>query len=430
MRRVMAALMAATALAGCIPQVDPPYRSDVPPPARTPPADRGGGDDDRAPNRRWETPSTDQGEAPPRDDVPGKDASRDDGDAGPDEQAPAVPPRRYPPPRAPRPAPARAPERSAPLPAGHTAVDRDAPGLSPTRPTWEARPVTPNAVTVESSSYVVRDGDTLAAIAARTGAGEGAIAQANDLSPPFVVQVGQRLAIPGGRYHTVGRGESGIAIARAYGVEWSRIVAANALAEPYVMRVGQRILIPGTPAGGNTLAERAAAFTLDVDDILTGGEPAVAGNQPPAKPAATPRRVLPPTAVVAAPARLRGGFVWPVDGRVIKRFGPGASGERNDGIAIAVPASTPIHATADGVVAYAGTGIAALGGIVIIKHGDRWTSVYGHASKLLVRRGQAVRQGQTVALSGDTGFADRPEVHFELRRGRTPVDPQTQLPDR
>ena len=69
-----------------------------------------------------------------------------------------------------------------------------------------------------------------------------------------------------------------------------------------------------------------------------------------------------------------------------------------------------------------------LRGLVIVKHGDGWTSVYGHASKLMVQRGQSVKRGQTLALSGQTGFADRPELHFELRRGRTPVDPLSQLP--
>ena len=241
---------------------------------------------------------------------------------------------------------------------------------------------------------------------------------------------GQRLTIPAGRYHTVRPGEAGIAIARAYGVAWSRIIAANDLAEPFVLRVGQRILIPATPGGSSRMAERAAAFSLDVDDILTGGEPAPTRDQAPARPVATPTRILPPTAIVAAPARLRSGFAWPVEGRIARRFGPGGTGQRNDGIKIAVPPGTPIHAAADGVVAYVGDGIAALGGLVIIRHGDGWTSVYGHASKLLVQRGQSVRQGQTVALSGDTGFADRPQVHFELRKGRTPVDPTTQLPRR
>ena len=297
------------------------------------------------------------------------------------------------------------------------------------KPAWEARPVEPDARMVAEGSYMVRPGDTLRAVGDRTGAGSDAIARANEMPPPFTIRAGQRLAIPGGRYHLVRPAQSGIAIARAYGVEWSRIVAANALAEPYILRVGQRILIPGDSQNGPTRAERAAAFTLDIDDIITGGEPASAPSQQPARPVASARRVLPASAVVVAPARLTGGaFIWPVDGRVVQRFGPGASGERNDGIQIAVPLASPIHAVADGVVAYVGDGIAALGGLVIVKHGGGWTSVYGHAAKLLVQRGQSVKRGQTIALSGDTGYADRPELHFELRKGRTPVDPQTQLP--
>ena len=305
------------------------------------------------------------------------------------------------------------------------------------RPAWEARPVTPDARLVSDSSYVVVSGDTLRGIADRTGASLDAIARANNVDKPYVIRIGERLTIPGGRYHLVRPGQSGIAIARAYGIEWSRIVAANDLAEPYILRAGQRIVIPGSVAAASgagptappSTAERAAAFNLDIDDILTGGEPAVAPDQVAAKPTTDAKRVLPPTAVVAAPTKLTGGaFMWPVDGRVVKRFGPGKSGERNDGIKIASRVGSPIHATADGVVAYVGDGIAALGGLVIVKHGSGWTSVYGHASKLLVQRGQKVKRGQTIALSGDTGFADQPELHFELRKGRTPVDPLGELP--
>ena len=297
------------------------------------------------------------------------------------------------------------------------------------RAAWDARPVTADAMMVEPTTYAVQPGDTIGRIADRTGAGVDAIARANAIEAPYPVRIGQRLTIPGGRYHLVRPGQTGIAIARAYGVAWSRIVAANDLQEPYTLRVGQRVLIPGAVSGQPaTLADRAAAFRLDIDDILTGGEPALASNQAPARPAPTARRVLPATAAIIAPTRLTGGFLWPVDGRVVKRFGPGASGERNDGIEISVAVATPIRATADGVVAYVGDGIAALGGLVIVKHGDGWTSVYGHASKLLVQRGQSVKRGQTIALSGDTGFADRPETHFELRKGRMPVDPLAQLP--
>lgn len=341
------------------------------------------------------------------------------GDYAPPE---AAPPQREPPPRD-----VALPRNN--ITPGQPMVDRGEVAMPRTaRPAWEARPVRPDAQVVGDQTYVVAPGDSLRRIAERTGAASDAIARANGIAPPFTIRIGQTLAIPGGRYHLVRTGETGIAIARAYGVAWSRIVAANQLEEPYVLRAGQRVLIPGDPAQPPSRADRAAAFTLDIDDILTGGEPTPAPRQAPAKPVDSPRRVLPPTAVVAAPARLQGGFIWPVDGNVVRRFGPGKSGERNDGIKIAVPVSTPVHATADGVVAYAGDGIAALGGLVIIRHGNGWTSVYGHASKLLVQRGQSVKRGQTIALSGDTGFADRPEVHFELRKGRTPVDPQSQLP--
>ena len=306
-------------------------------------------------------------------------------------------------------------------------LDRAPEVLPAPRPAWEARRVTADARTVADGSYIVAPGDTLYRIADRTGASVDSIARANGIAAPYAVRAGQRLAIPAGRYHLIRDGETGIAIARAYGVEWSRIVTANALAEPYTLRVGQRLQIPDAAPGRSRAAERAAAFSLDVEDLVTGGQPAEVASARTPPPAANARRILPATTPIVPPDRLAGGFLWPVDGRVVKRFGAGASGERSDGIKIAVPLQTPVKAVADGVVAYVGDGIAALGGLVIVKHGDGWASVYGHTSKLLVRRGQSVKRGQTIALSGETGFADRPELHFELRRGRVAVDPLGQL---
>lgn len=297
-------------------------------------------------------------------------------------------------------------------------------------PAWEARPVQADARTTAPSTYVVQRGDSLRRIADRTGAASEAIARANGLSPPFTIYPGQRLSVPGGRWHLVRAGQTGIAIARAYGVEWSRIVDANRLEEPYILRTGQRVLIP-VDSIPRSAAERAAAFSLDIDDLVTGSQPAIAENAAPARPVATARRVLPSTAAVGEPTRVTSGFAWPVaGGRVVRRFGPGASGERNDGIKIAVPLETPVTAAADGVVAYAGSDIPSLGGLVILKHGGRLASVYGHAGQLLVQRGQSVKRGQTIALSGDTGAANQPELHFEIRDGRTPVDPVSRLPRR
>lgn len=306
--------------------------------------------------------------------------------------------------------------------------EQDVRALPAPRPAWETGRVAADARRVAASTYTVRDGESLRTIAANTGAGSEAVARANNIPAPFVIRAGQRLSIPAGRYHLVRPGQTGIAIARAYGVPWSRVIGANALAEPYILRTGQLLLIPDLRP--QTMEERADAFHLDIDDIVTGGQPALAARAVPAAPTASPKRVLAATTPVAAPARLSGRFQWPVKGTILRRFGPGASGERSDGIKIAAPIDSPILAAADGVVAYVGSDIPALGGLVILRHGDRWTTVYGHASQLLVQRGQSVKKGQMIALSGNSGRADRPEVHFEIRQGRTPVDPLPQLPPR
>lgn len=304
-------------------------------------------------------------------------------------------------------------------------------------PAWEARQASADGRAVPTGSYTVQPGDTLRRIADRTGAGSEAIARANAMVAPFVIHPGQRLTIPGGRYHLVRGGETGIAIARAYGVPWSDVVAANALTDPYILRTGQRILIPGdaaptayASASPSNAATRAARFTLDIEDIVTGGEPAIAANAAPARAQPTPARPLASTAAVAAPPPVRGGYQWPATGTILARFGKGQSGERNDGIKIAVPVGTPVLAANDGVVIYAGSEVPALGGLVMLRHSTGLITVYGHASELLVQRGQTVKRGQAVALSGDSGFAPRPQLHFEMRQGRDPIDPLTRLPTR
>lgn len=321
-------------------------------------------------------------------------------------------------------------ERAQPQPTPPPRLDADASAvdLAEPEPVWTAQQVVPNARPVTASSYIVQPGDTLRGIGNRTGAGSEAIARANGLPPPFTIRAGQRLSIPGGRYHLVAEGETGIAIASTYGVAWSRIVAANGLAEPFVLRRGQRLLLPDdTPARPPSIEQRAAAFRIDIDDVLTGGQPAAADNAP-APTASSPRRPLPTNVPIAPPGRFAGSFAWPARGTILSRFGPGESGARNNGIDIAVPIGTPIQAAADGVVAYAGDKVAVFGGLVLLNHGVGWVSAYGHASRVDVVRGQKVAKGQVIGLTGDTGYASKPKLHFELRKDRAPVNPLGQLP--
>jgi len=300
------------------------------------------------------------------------------------------------------------------------------------KPVWEVATVAPEAADVAKTTYVVQPGDTLSAVVRKTHAGADVIAHANDLKPPFTLRPGQKLKIPGGRYHIVKKGQSGIAIARAYGVEWTKIIELNHLQEPFTLREGQRLILPpAKDVAKMTLEQRAAAFQIDLTDLATGSEPALAPAGKPAPPNPSPKRQLAPTTPVAEPeTTFAGRFDWPVDGRVIRAFGPMDNGGRNDGITIAAPKGTAIAAAADGVVMWVGEH-PAFGNVVLVRHGSGWITIYGNADKLLVRRGQSVRIGQTIALVGTSGAtADQPQTFFEVLQGKKPVNPMGLLPKR
>ena len=119
-------------------------------------------------------------------------------------------------------------------------------------------------------------------------------------------------------------------------------------------------------------------------------------------------------------------FAWPVNGQVIAGFGATRNGERNDGINIAASRNTPIRAAASGTVNYADS-LNGYGNLVLIKHSNGYVTAYAHADRLLVARGDFVAKGQVIGYAGQTGDVNSPQVHFEIRNGTTPVDPQRYL---
>ncbi|MBV8849078.1 MAG: peptidoglycan DD-metalloendopeptidase family protein [Methylobacteriaceae bacterium] len=156
-----------------------------------------------------------------------------------------------------------------------------------------------------------------------------------------------------------------------------------------------------------------------VAKIETTPAPAPKVQQAIVKPAVDPQPTasLPKTEVAAANPEFR----WPARGRVIRGF----SG--NDGINIAVPEGTAVKAADDGVVAYAGNELKGYGNLVLIRHSNGFVSAYANNSTLDVKRGEQVKRGQTIAKSGQTGNVATPQLHFELRKGSTPVDPTQYL---
>lgn len=234
---------------------------------------------------------------------------------------------------------------------------------------------------------------------------------------------------PAGTY-VVKQGDSLAKIARATGTDIDDLKAANNISANSI-RIGQALKIPnGAPA----------------DTIKTASIPAQKVDPKPAQPAAAQQTasVQPYKAPVAtqtvddvekksdvssaAPESTGiGKYRWPVRGQVIAAYGANVNGSRNDGIDISVPQGTPIKAAENGVVIYAGNGLKELGNTVLVRHDDGTVTVYGNADTLSVTRGQKIQRGQTVAVSGMSGDVKQPQVHFEVRKDASPVNPMTFL---
>ncbi|MCP8939343.1 M23 family metallopeptidase [Alsobacter sp. SYSU M60028] len=144
---------------------------------------------------------------------------------------------------------------------------------------------------------------------------------------------------------------------------------------------------------------------------------------PAAAPAAAPEET---TSSIATATKSSAEFRWPAKGRVITGFGNKGGGS-NDGINIALPEGTPVKAAEGGVVAYAGNELKGYGNLVLIRHPDGWVTAYAHNGDIKVKRGDTVTRGQTIASSGQSGNVSSPQLHFEIRKGSTPVDPMPHL---
>jgi murein DD-endopeptidase MepM/ murein hydrolase activator NlpD len=121
-------------------------------------------------------------------------------------------------------------------------------------------------------------------------------------------------------------------------------------------------------------------------------------------------------------------FRWPLAGKIVLDYGAAESGERNDGINIAVASGTPVHASAAGTVSYCGNELKGFGNLVLIRHDNGYITAYAHVGSILVSRGDSVSAGQVIATAGATGDVASPQLHFEIRQGVRPINPKSVLP--
>ena len=169
--------------------------------------------------------------------------------------------------------------------------------------------------------------------------------------------------------------------------------------------------------GANYLSYGAAlVFRYKLDFLPQSARLAQANPAPESAPVEAPSKPAETTGALPT-------FRWPVRGKVITAYGAKANGKANDGINLAVPEGTPVKAAEDGVVAYSGNELKGYGNLVLVRHSNGYVTAYAHASELLVKRGDTIKRGQVIAKSGQSGEVQSPQLHFEIRKGSSPVDP-------
>jgi len=320
-----------------------------------------------------------------------------------------------------------------------------------------------------ASFITVQPGDTVFAIARKTGFQPKDIIAANNLYAPYNLSIGQTLRLPTERIaspalntpvsataygnparvqtpvstgpayreviardvlYTVAAGDTLYSIARRHNIAVQAITEANRLNSPFSLAIGQQLLLPAVPT--NASLNTAPAPTRTASRTPTRQKAARVASSgyrsAPTKQTTAPTKnieTLTRQASFTAPkaAGLGTQFSWPIKGALVSTFGANGIGRRNDGINIAATLGAPVRAAADGEVVYRGSELDGYGNLLLIKHEGGFVTAYAHNDAMVVRKGQKVRKGQIIAKVGKSGAVSEPQLHFEIRQNLKSLDP-------
>jgi len=320
-------------------------------------------------------------------------------------------------------------------------------GMAPAivgRPPTVAGPLAVTAMPGETRQITVQRGQSVGSLAGEYRVSKQAIIAANHLEAPYKIKIGARVTIPGAAAPS---GQQ--AMVAASGAPAPDVIplddppARRASAPPPIAPPPVATLPPPRPSAPLPPASPAPVAASSPPPPAPQPYPAPAPMATPApQPApalAAPSKAIafPPressaaeearaeAAAPAASAQNHGWHPpWPLRGRVLASYGVAADGTHNDGINIAASRGTPIEAIESGIVAYAGNELRGYGNLVLVKHTNGWISAYAHCDELLVKKGDPVYRGKVIAKVGATGGVSEPQLHFELRQGKRPVDPR------
>ncbi len=243
-----------------------------------------------------------------------------------------------------------------------------------------------------SNSYNVKKGDTIYSISKRFNVSVREIIDFNNIKIPYRIFPNQKINIPQQNFYIVKKGDTLYSISRRYNSDLFNLSKVNKIKNVDEIFKGQKLIIPNKTFSSHRISMRKKKVSEKKKNLKNISKTKIS-------------------------------FQWPLKGRIISRFGSNNPGFYNDGINISSNSGVEVLASCEGQIVYTGNEIPGYGNLILIKHSKNWITAYAHLQEIFFKKGSRVKQGQLIGSVGNSGNVKVPQLHFEIRRGKTAVDP-------
>ena len=261
----------------------------------------------------------------------------------------------------------------------------------------EYKIINPKIYKKDSQYYKVIKGDNLYSISKKFNIPIQKIIKSNKITSPFKIFPNQKIFLPRNKVYTVKKGDTLYSISRKFKTDLFSLSVLNKLNNVNQIKVNQKILIP--------------EYILKPKKIKQKEKPSQKTEN---------KKIIKKKLLTN---KVDTDFIWPVKGKILNNFGSETPGFFNDGINISSNLGTSVKASLDGEIVYSGNEIPGYGNLILIKHSKNWITAYAHLEKIVKKKGNYVKKGETIGLVGKTGNVSEVQLHFEIRKGKEAVNP-------
>ena len=261
----------------------------------------------------------------------------------------------------------------------------------------EYKIINPKIYKKDFQYYKVIKGDNLYSISKKFNIPIQKIIKSNKITSPFKIFPNQKIFLPRNKVYTVKKGDTLYSISRKFKTDLFSLSVLNKLNNVNQIKVNQKILIPD--------------YILKPKKIRQKEKPLQKTEN---------KKIIKKKLLTN---KVDTDFIWPVKGKILNNFGSETPGFFNDGINISSNLGTSVKASLDGEIVYSGNEIPGYGNLILIKHSKNWITAYAHLEKIVKKKGNYVKKGETIGLVGKTGNVSEVQLHFEIRKGKEAVNP-------